>query len=205
MTRHFRASLRYLPDIDGYYPRFQAILIYVFAREIRISLFYSPPFETESSNLFPFCILHRHQKNFIRLGLLTYFDWIKFKKKIYIKIDNIYTLLPSWKNEKLINKGWSSNQKSIASIHTGRNDVKGMWIHIDILRTIYRLSFPSSRTVSSIPTDDGIYKTWHNDYPQLHRSSVSSSLRIASCTRPCICISTIHWPFILWSIFNNGI
>lgn len=106
MTRHFRASLRYLPDIDGYYPRFQAILIYVFAREIRISLFYSPPFGTESSNLFPFCILHRHQKNFIRLGLLTYFDWIKFKKKKNIKIDNIYTLLPSWKNEKLINKGW---------------------------------------------------------------------------------------------------
>lgn len=41
MTRHFRASLRYLPDIDGYHPRFQPILIYVFARGIRISLFYS--------------------------------------------------------------------------------------------------------------------------------------------------------------------
>lgn len=205
MTRHFRASLRYLPDIDGYYPRFQAILIYVFAREIRISLFYSPPFGTESSNLFPFCILHRHQKNFIRFGLLTYFDWIKFKKK-YIKIDNIYTLLPSWKNEKLINKGWRIGARIKNRSH--RSTLEEMtWKVCESISTSYVRStdYLSPPVELSIPTDDGIYKTWHNDYPQLHRSSVSSSLRIASCTRPCICISTIHWPFILWSIFNNGI
>lgn len=36
-----------------------------------------------------------------------YLFWLnKIKKKKNIKIDNIYTLLPSWKNEKLINKGW---------------------------------------------------------------------------------------------------
>lgn len=75
MTRHFRASLRYLPDIDGYYPRFQAILIYVFTREIRISFpyFIHPRLgqNRRVPNLFPFCILHRHQKNFIDLVSLA--------------------------------------------------------------------------------------------------------------------------------------